>query len=666
LAPQWLELGLREALRQDGGHALEALFNDANWRLERDQTEPGEKCYAARPTTVDTLFGPLCVRRNYYTDGQGGGRAPLDEALGMVEGCTPALARLMCRAGAVEHYEAAAASLHEYSGLTVHGRRIQRMVRRLGPQMAALPAALIRLLPLLAGLKSVATVPLILAHLACCAAAILALTAADLRRFFGNSSSAGVGTSPPAMESISLCSVSICSLMARIWRSWVVVNSVMFMGEVLTLGGGGGQAGRWPVRPSARSPLPPSRHGRQPGSQYCSTGYENNGSCGQLSEKIRWGLVNPWRLMCILEERSPSFQKLFYPEHLHYQGDWRTVRAIEENWPAYFPTRKECRGPEWSLVIGEDKPLYKPSQKAQRKLAQWKTAIYGTIAEGRAYRSDMSWKRFFQICRQSPRLRPHVQELTALADFLVHEESMWPPPGPADHPEPLLRKKLAILLSANSPYLHADPQRLRFLKSGAPALRKIQMIYAMRSLLDGPLMTLAVLQKCADKSSAWYGWLDLRDHIKAIVKKPAKFTFRKTWFDYALRLAGATKPSGKPFPREWARQLLVAQRGEKEGIEDPGSKAIEVNAWLKGKKLPSIRNIEQSWNVVATLHASRIPDEAAGRDVWIFSWMIALLMEKHYEEIRCAFKRDKVKFQRRQIQRYYRRFFHHLKTVLPA
>ena len=103
LAPQWLELGLREALRQDGRHALAELFNDAHWRLERDQTEPGEKCYAARPTTVDTLFGPLCVRRNYYTDGQGGGRAPLDEALGIVEGCTPALARLMCRAGAVEH-----------------------------------------------------------------------------------------------------------------------------------------------------------------------------------------------------------------------------------------------------------------------------------------------------------------------------------------------------------------------------------------------------------------------------------------------------------------------------------------------------------------------------------------------------------------------------------
>jgi hypothetical protein len=139
LAPQWLELGLREALLRDGQHALEALFNDSTWRLEEDQARPGEKCYAARPTTVDTLFGPLCVRRNYYTDGQGSGRAPLDQALGIVEGCTPALARLMCRAGAVEHYEAAAQSLNEYSGLKVNGRRIQRIVNRLGPQMAQWP-----------------------------------------------------------------------------------------------------------------------------------------------------------------------------------------------------------------------------------------------------------------------------------------------------------------------------------------------------------------------------------------------------------------------------------------------------------------------------------------------------------------------------------------------
>ena len=43
LSPQWLELGLRAALLKDGQRALEELFNDPNWRLERDQAEEGEK-----------------------------------------------------------------------------------------------------------------------------------------------------------------------------------------------------------------------------------------------------------------------------------------------------------------------------------------------------------------------------------------------------------------------------------------------------------------------------------------------------------------------------------------------------------------------------------------------------------------------------------------------
>jgi hypothetical protein len=139
VSPQWLELGLRQALLRDGRRALEDLLNDAHWQVEGDQARPGEKGYAARPNQVDSLFGEVTLRRHYYTDGQGGGRAPLDEALGLVEGCTPALARLMCRAGAVEHYEAAAQSLNECTGLSVEGRRIQRMVHRLGPQMAQWP-----------------------------------------------------------------------------------------------------------------------------------------------------------------------------------------------------------------------------------------------------------------------------------------------------------------------------------------------------------------------------------------------------------------------------------------------------------------------------------------------------------------------------------------------
>jgi hypothetical protein len=99
-------------------------------------------------------------------------------------------------------------------------------------EIAALPALLIRLFPFLAGLESVASVPLILVHLACCAAAILALVAADLRCFFGAFRADGVGTSPPpAMDSIWLCSFSICCLMGMIWLSWLDVKFVMFMGD---------------------------------------------------------------------------------------------------------------------------------------------------------------------------------------------------------------------------------------------------------------------------------------------------------------------------------------------------------------------------------------------------------------------------------------------------
>jgi hypothetical protein len=97
--------------------------------------------------------------------------------------------------------------------------------------MAALPAALNRRLPFLAGLES--AFPLIFAQRALAEAAILARTAADLRRrrFLGRVMPDGDGIAPPpsaAMESIWLCSASICSMMGRILLSWLTVNSVRF------------------------------------------------------------------------------------------------------------------------------------------------------------------------------------------------------------------------------------------------------------------------------------------------------------------------------------------------------------------------------------------------------------------------------------------------------
>ena len=129
-----LEEKLRDALHEDGRRCLEQLLNDPAVKVPGDLTQPGERCHAGRSNTVNSLFGPLELRRNYYSrnDPQGG-RVPLDQSLGLMEGCTPGLARLMCRAGALEPFEDAAKSLREYSGVEISGRRIQRMVQKLGP-----------------------------------------------------------------------------------------------------------------------------------------------------------------------------------------------------------------------------------------------------------------------------------------------------------------------------------------------------------------------------------------------------------------------------------------------------------------------------------------------------------------------------------------------------
>ena len=132
-----LEEKLRQALQQDARRCLEELLNDPSVHVPGDQTQPGESCHAQRVNAVDSLFGPLSLRRNYYSRRDGtGGRVPLDESLGVVEGCTPGLARLMCRAGALEPFEDASESLGVYAGLSIQGRRIQRMVQQMGPQFA--------------------------------------------------------------------------------------------------------------------------------------------------------------------------------------------------------------------------------------------------------------------------------------------------------------------------------------------------------------------------------------------------------------------------------------------------------------------------------------------------------------------------------------------------
>lgn len=140
-----METGLRTAWLHDGRRLLGNLFNDPTLPLAADQSGPGEKCTPAVEREIATLFGPLLLRRNYYhAAATGRGRYPLDEALQLAGPYTPALARLMSRAGAQTGFESGSADLRIYAGLTIQGRPIHRLMQTIGPAvlraMEAAPA----------------------------------------------------------------------------------------------------------------------------------------------------------------------------------------------------------------------------------------------------------------------------------------------------------------------------------------------------------------------------------------------------------------------------------------------------------------------------------------------------------------------------------------------
>jgi hypothetical protein len=366
----------------------------------------------------------------------------------------------------------------------------------------------------------------------------------------------------------------------------------------------------------------------------------------------------PWRLIAMLEKADPSFQDLFYPQRLRCRLDKRIVRAIEENWPAYFPSHKKCRGSSWSLTIPENKPLYKPHPKSKEKVEQWKIDITGSVAEMRAYRADISWRRFALICRNIPRLRPLLKDFKPLADFLISEESMWSDyGGVAVGQEDFFQRQIKAMLGPGSPYHHSDTRRLRFLYSSKPTIEKIRAIGLMQQLFDRPLMILAVLQTCASKSECSQFWLPIQNHIAEIIKTPSPLTFRKTWLEHAMQVSGAIKRTGKSNPRKWAT-MLVAKNDP--ALNVINAKAVEVNGWLKGKKQPSMESVRRSAQVIFKSNKlnPRQTRTEAGKDLWLFSWMITLWLEKHFAEIAAEFKGDN-----RKIKTYYRRFFHCLKLA---
>lgn len=132
-----IELGLREALLKDGRTLLEQLYRQSDLSIPDNASRPGEKCHPDRAKDLQTLFGTIKVRRNYFYHSESQtGRFPLDEALGLVHSFSPALVRLACRAAAKEGYESASQDLLVQAGVAIEGRQIQRLVNLVAPAVA--------------------------------------------------------------------------------------------------------------------------------------------------------------------------------------------------------------------------------------------------------------------------------------------------------------------------------------------------------------------------------------------------------------------------------------------------------------------------------------------------------------------------------------------------
>ena len=131
-----IEAGLLNALMRDGCNILEAFFRKHIPDCAH-KGRKGERRYRDRHIEVHSVLGKFSLWRDYFCDG-GNGRAPLDEQLGLKDGNTPGLQKMMSRAGAMgASFEQAGDDLRAYAHLDVSGRSIQRMAAVIGPDVGS-------------------------------------------------------------------------------------------------------------------------------------------------------------------------------------------------------------------------------------------------------------------------------------------------------------------------------------------------------------------------------------------------------------------------------------------------------------------------------------------------------------------------------------------------
>ena len=130
----WLESGLQKVFLSAGRQIFQGLLDNASLHVSEDSKREGEKLLSGQKRSVQTVFGLIEVTRNgYYNAAEKKSRYPLDDAIELMDGFTPAAAKLVCRAAAREPFETASEDIEAYTGIHIDSRRFQRLVQRLGP-----------------------------------------------------------------------------------------------------------------------------------------------------------------------------------------------------------------------------------------------------------------------------------------------------------------------------------------------------------------------------------------------------------------------------------------------------------------------------------------------------------------------------------------------------
>lgn len=139
-----LEIQIRDAAFRDLRQMLEQMLNDRSILSDDQSARPCEIIHRQRPRRVETLFGPITLSRNYYYHTKAHqGRCPLDQALDLVRGDTPSLAKLICQAATLStSYARAGTTLAEFAGVALDERKFSRLVADIVPELQAAQATL--------------------------------------------------------------------------------------------------------------------------------------------------------------------------------------------------------------------------------------------------------------------------------------------------------------------------------------------------------------------------------------------------------------------------------------------------------------------------------------------------------------------------------------------